>query len=487
MAAVGVVFPTKSGLYYGGAWHEPRNAKATEIFSPATGEPLMTIQEGSAADVPAAVAAAQAGFAKWRDVPPLERARLLKELARIVRANSKDIALLDAMDCGNPISELLFDVETTAFLLEYFAGLVTEMKGASVPMGPDAVSFSVREPYGVVARIAPFNHPFLLSVGKAAAVLAAGNALIIKPSEQTPLSVLRAAELFDDVLPAGVFNVLPGDRALGAALVADPGVSMVGLIGSISTGRAVMRTASDTLKRVLLELGGKNALIAFPDTDPDKIAGAMVQGMNFTWCGQSCGSTSRAFVHDDIYAAVLERLPAHIARYRPGLPNDPLTTMGSLADRKQLERAWSYIDNAKAEGARLLCGGHQPDDPALKNGCFLMPTIFADVTMEMRIAREEIFGPILSVLRWDDEVEMLRQVNQVEYGLTCAIWTRDVAKAHRLASRVEAGFCWINDVVRHAVGSPFGGYKQSGIGREECLEELLSFTQGKNIFINLNN
>src|SRR5579883_2015995 len=244
MAAVGVVFPTKSGLYYGGAWHEPRNAKATEIFSPATGEPLMTIQEGSAADVPAAVAAAQAGFAKWRDVPPLERARLLKELARIVRANSKDIALLDAMDCGNPISELLFDVETTAFLLEYFAGLVTEMKGASVPMGPDAVSFSVREPYGVVARIAPFNHPFLLSVGKAAAVLAAGNALIIKPSEQTPLSVLRAAELFDDVLPAGVFNVLPGDRALGAALVADPGVSMVGLIGSISTGRAVMRTAS---------------------------------------------------------------------------------------------------------------------------------------------------------------------------------------------------------------------------------------------------
>ena len=479
--------PPEKGLYYGGGWHAPVDGGFQDLTSPATGKPIGRISVGSAADVPAVIAAAQSGARIWRDVPPLERARILKEMASIVRANARELALLDTMGNGNPIAATERSALFTAHQLEFFAGLVTEMKGTSVPHGSNTVSFSVREPYGVVVRIAAYNHPLGFAIGKAAAPLAAGNALIVKPAEQAPLSALKAAELFDGLLPPGVLNVLPGERAFSAALVDHPAVSMIALIGSVPTGKAVMRAAADGLKRVLFELGGKNALIALPDCDPDKIAQAMVAGMNYTWCGQSCGSTSRVFLHADIHDAVLERLPHHISRYTPGLPDDPATTMGSLVDAKALARVKSYIESAHQEGARLISGGKPPSDPALADGCFMLPTVFADVSMDMRIAREEIFGPVQSVLKWTDEEEMLRQVNQVEYGLTCAVWTRDVANAHRIASRVEAGFCWINDVARHATGSPFGGYKQSGIGREECLEELLGFTQEKNILINLDN
>ena len=480
-------FPDGLGLYYGGVWHEPTAGRSVDVRSPATDDLLCNIKVGSATDVRPAVDAAKRGFQEWRDVPPLERARLLREIAKRIRANARELAQIESMDGGNPISEMMGDVMGTAAMLDYFAGLVTEMKGSSVPNGPGTVCFSVREPYGVVARIAPYNHPLGFSLAKAAAPLAAGNAVVVKPPEQAPLSTLRAVELFDGVLPAGVFNVLSGDRDLGAALVSDPGVSMVALVGSVPTGRAVMRAAADTLKPVMFELGGKNALIAFPDCDPDKIARAMVAGMNYTWCGQSCGSVSRAFIHEAIHDQVLSRLPKYLNRYKPGLPSDPDTTMGALVDGKALERVKSYIASAKQEGARLIYGGSSPEDPALAKGCFMQPTVFADVTMDMKVAREEIFGPVQSVIKWSDEAEMLRQVNQVEYGLTCAVWTRDVARAHRIVSRVEAGFCWINDVARHSLGSPFGGYKQSGIGREECLEELLSFTQEKNVLINLNN
>jgi betaine-aldehyde dehydrogenase len=480
-------FPGGRGLYYGGAWHVPKRNKARDIFNPATGECLTTIFDASNEDVAAAVAAAKRGFEEWRRISPVERGRLIRHLAGIVRKNAKELALIDASDCGNPIAHLTMDVEVAAQSLEFFAGLVTEMKGSSVPQGADALSFSVREPYGVVVRLAPFNHPLLFSVAKAAAPLAAGNSIIIKPPEQAPLSALRIAELFDGILPPGVFNVLVGDRTLGAALVSDPGVSMVGLVGSIPTGRAVMRAASDSLKRVIFELGGKNALIALPDSNPNEIAAAIVGGMNFSWCGQSCGSTSRAFVHEDIYEEVVSNLATHAAKFCPGLPTDFNTTMGCLINKNALDRVKDYIDAGLSDGARLIYGGTQPDDPLLANGYFMLPTIFVDVTMDMRIAKEEIFGPVLSIIKWRDEEEMLRLVNQVDYGLTCAVWTRDVAKAHRIVSQVEAGFCWINDTSRHIQGSPFGGYKQSGIGREECLEELLAFTQEKNVYINFNN
>lgn len=485
MSEPNTILLSKTGLFYGGAWHLAVEGGEADIASPATGLNLARIAYASFADVDPAVAAAAAGFLIWRDVHPAERAKILREIAAVIRANLEELALLDAIDCGNPVEELRRDVEVSATYFDFFAGLVTEIKGASVPVGPDALSFSVREPYGVVVRIAPFNHPFIFGVGRTAAALAAGNSIIVKPPEQAPLSALRTADLIGHLLPPGVYNVLPGDRDLGAALVAHRDTALIAVTGSVPTGKAVMRSASDTLKRTILELGGKNALLALPDADPEKVAAAMVRGMNFTWCGQSCGSTSRAFVHADIYDDVIARLPAHAAKFKPGLPNDPATTMGCLVNEAQFKRVTGYIEGAKKDGARLVYGGKRPSDPALANGYFIEPTIFADVTMEMAVAREEIFGPVLSVIRWSDEDEAMRQVNQVEYGLTFSVFTRDVVKAHRIVARAQAGFCWINDVSRHVLGSPFGGYKQSGIGREECLEELLAYTQEKNVFVNL--
>jgi betaine-aldehyde dehydrogenase len=377
------------------------------------------------------------------------------------------------------------DAQAAAAQIEFYAGLVTEMKGASIPMGPDAVNFSVREPLGAVGRIVPFNHPFMFVAGKSAAPLAAGNTVVMKPPEQAPLSSLRFAELIDGILPPGVWNLVPGGKEVGQVLAAHPDVAKVALIGSVPTGRAVMKAAADTLKPVLLELGGKNALIAYPDADLEAVSAAVVDGMNFTWCGQSCGSTSRAFVHERIYAQVLARVRQSIKRFKPGIPTDPNTTMGAIVSKAQYERVLGYIEAGLKDGASLIAGGKRPADPHLANGFFVEPTIFADVTMDMQIAREEIFGPILSIFRWNNEAAMLDQVNAVEYGLTCAIWTNDLGTAHRVAAEVEAGFVWVNDVSKHFLGAPFGGYKQSGIGREESIEELLSFTREKNIHINL--
>jgi betaine-aldehyde dehydrogenase len=480
-----VVLPSQTGLYYGGAWHRAQQGGEVDVHSPATGELLCRIADATPADAEAAIAAAEAGFREWRRVPPLERAKVLRAMAELVRRHGRELAALDAADGGNPITEMMGDVMIAAGQMDFFAGLVTEMKGASIPMGPDAVNFSVREPRGVVARIIPFNHPFMFCAGKSAAPLAAGNSVIIKPPEQAPLSALRLAELIGGLLPPGVFNVLPGGREVGAVLTSHPGIAMVALIGSVPTGKAVMRAASDTLKPVLLELGGKNALIAYGDADPDEVAKAVVSGMNFTWCGQSCGSTSRAFLHEAIHDAVVERIAARAAAYKPGIPTDPATTMGAIVSRSQHEKVLRYIASAQAEGARLVCGGKAPDAPELAGGSFVEPTVFADVTMDMTIAREEIFGPVLAVLKWSDEASMLEQVNRVEYGLTCSIWTNDLVTAHRTAAAVEAGFVWINETSKHFLGTPFGGYKQSGLGREECLEELIAFTQEKNIHVNL--
>jgi betaine-aldehyde dehydrogenase len=480
------VLPRRRELFYDGKWQAPSAGRLVQVSSPATGEPICEIADAGVEDVDMVVAAARRGFLEWRDVHPAERANILREIAGILRDHARELAYLDSADGGSPVREMEADALAAARQMEFFAGLVTEMKGTSIPMGPNAVNFSVREPMGVVARIVPFNHPFMFSAGKSAAPLAAGNAVIVKPPEQAPLSALRLAELIGHLLPAGVFNVLPGNRDVGSALVAHPGVAMVALIGSVPTGRAVMRSAAASIKPTLLELGGKNALIAFADVDVQKVAAAIISGMNFTWCGQSCGSTSRAFVHDQIYDRVIEQVVQEAATFRPGTPTEPSTTMGAIVSQAQFERVLSYIEAGKREGARLVHGGGRPSAPELSRGWFIEPTIFADVTADMTIAREEIFGPVLSILRWSDETAMLKAVNGTEFGLTCSIWTNDLNRAHRTAMRVEAGYVWINHVGQHFLGAPFGGFKQSGMGREECLEELLSFTQEKNIYLKLN-
>jgi betaine-aldehyde dehydrogenase len=480
-----IPLPQQRGVYYGGAWHKPHAGRFATTWNPGTGESLGKVADASAEDVDAAVVAAKRAFASWKDELPLERARLVRAVADVVRRHAEELALIDAANGGNPVREMVGDAKVAAAQLDFFAGLVTEMKGASIPMGPNAVDFSLREPLGVVARIVPFNHPAMFCAGKAAAPLAAGNCVVVKPPEQAPLSALRLAELVHDVLPPGVFNVVPGGRDVGAALARHPGVAKVALIGSVAAGRAVMREASDTLKPLLLELGGKNALIAFADADPDEVAAAVVAGMNFTWCGQSCGSTSRAFVHEAIHERVVDGIVRRIGAFRPGLPTDHATTMGAIVSREQRDRVLAFIESARSEGARLVCGGGVPADPLLARGFYVEPTVFADVTPEMRIAREEIFGPVLAVLRWSDERAMLDEVNAVEYGLTCSIWTNDVTVAHRTAMAVDVGYVWVNDVGRHFLGAPFGGVKQSGFGREECVEEMLGFTREKNVHVRL--
>jgi betaine-aldehyde dehydrogenase len=483
-AAQAVKLPQNRGAYYGGAWHEPKTGKFIDTMNPGTGSSLGKVADAGAEDIDAAVASAKAGFKEWRRVLPLERAKILRRIAEILRANAQELAMIDAADCGNPVREMLSDAMIAAAQMDFFAGFVTEMKGASIPMGPDVVNFSVREPLGVVGRVIPFNHPFMFCAGKSAAPLAAGNSVVVKPPEQAPLSSLRLAELIGGLLPPGVFNVVPGGRDAGQRLASHPDVAMIALIGSVPTGRAVMKAAADTVKRTMLELGGKNALIAYPDADPDEVANAVIGGMNFTWCGQSCGSTSRAFLHEKIYDAVVSRVKEKISHFKPGIPTDMNTTMGAIVSKVQYDRVMSYIETSKNEGAELISGGKRPDDPALKDGLYIEPTVFA-VTGKNRIAREEIFGPVLGVFKWDDETQMLADVNAVEYGLTASIWTNDLNTAHRTAMAVEAGYVWINEFGKHFLGAPFGGFKQSGLGREECFEEMISFTQEKNIHVKL--
>jgi betaine-aldehyde dehydrogenase len=404
-----------------------------------------------------------------------------------MRLHAEELALVDAVDCGSPITEMLRDAAMSSRAVDFYAGLVTEIKGETVPLGPSYLNYTLREPLGVVARIIAYNHPLMFATMRSAAPLAAGNTIIVKPAAQTPLSALRLAELVHEaaIFPPGVFNVLTGGRTCGAALAKHTDVARVAVIGSISTGKAVLRAAVDTMKSVGLELGGKNALLAFPDADPAHIAAGAIAGMNLAWAGQSCGSTSRIFLHESHHDLVIEKMVAASAHYRPGHPTDPSTTMGALIDESSLEKVERYVALGIEEGAKLVCGGRRPQLPGMAKGTFYEPTIFRDVEMTMRIAREEIFGPVISVLRWSNEDELIQMVNDVDYGLTAAIFTRDLATAHRVASRVEAGYIWVNHAGPHFIGIPFGGYKQSGIGREEGIEEMLACTQIKNINVKL--
>ncbi len=481
------LLPEHRQLYYGGAWHPSLKNGTTDLINPATGSSLGIVAEAGSSDVDAAVAAARMAFQTWRHIKPLERADRLRALAASLRRHSNELATLDAIDCGNPVAEMHRDVEMGARGLELFAGLVTEIKGETIPISSDHLNYTVREPLGVIARIIAFNHPIMFATMRCAAPLAAGNTIIVKPSVQAPLSALRLAEIIDEeeLLPPGVYNVLTGDQECGSALSSHPDIAKVSLIGSVGTGKKILRAAADTVKHVGLEMGGKNALIAYPDQSIEAIADGAIMGMNLTWAGQSCGSTSRVFLHTSHHDAVLEKIIAGCAHYVPGDPTDPKTTMGPLISKTQFDKSLMYIDAGIQEGATLRCGGKVCNTKGFEDGYFIQPTVFSDVTMSMRIAREEIFGPVLSVFRWENEDDLFQQVNDTDYGLSAAIFTKDLTTAHRAAARVEAGYIWVNHAGPHFVGAPFGGYKQSGLGREEGLEELLASTNTKNINIKL--
>jgi betaine-aldehyde dehydrogenase len=480
------ILPEHRALFYGGAWHEPHAGRYADTINPAYNEPITQAPVADAADVDAAVRAANAAFDAWSRVPPTQRGLLLRQAAAVLRKHSYALAQLDSLNNGNPVSILAHDANFAADGIDYFAGLATEIKGETIPMGDGNLNYTVREPLGVVARIVAYNHPLMFAALRIAAPLAAGNTVVAKSPDQAPLSIIRLAELIGDIFPPGVVNFLCGGRECGEALAQHPLVRKITLIGGVPTGKAVMKSAADGLKPVLLELGGKNALIGYPDADIDKLVAGIVAGMNFTWSGQSCGSTSRVFLHESIHdrvlAGVAELLPQ---RHRPGIPTDPMTTMGSLVSRAQLDKVKGFVQSALDEGARLVVGGKPPGDPALANGFFFEPTVFADMKPHMRLAREEVFGPVMSVFKWSDEDQLFDDVNAVDFGLTGSIWTRDLNTAHRAARRIHTGYVWINNTSQHFMGAPFGGVKHSGIGREECFDELLEFTYTKNVNLKL--
>ncbi len=478
------VLPRQRGHFWGGDWQAGTGGQKVFSINPSTGEALTDFTLGTAQDVDMAVQAARQAFPAWAATPPLIRGRLLRRAADIVREHALELALIDAADCGNPVKAMQMDAELAATQLEYFAGLVLEAKGETLPTGGAALNYTLREPLGVVARIYPFNHPFMFAAGKMAAPLAAGNTLVLKPPQQAPLSTLRLMELLEGVFPPGVLNCVVGDREVGAALASHSDVAAVGLIGSVGAGKAVLRAAGDSMKRSLLELGGKNPLIVYPDADFEAAVDGAVRGMNFTWCGQSCGSTSRLLLHESLHDRFIEALVTLLSRrHRPGIATHMGTTMGALIDRTQYDRSMGYIHQAQIEGAWVAYGGKHP--VGLENGFFIEPTVLTGVQPEHCIAREEVFGPVLSVMRWRDEQEMLQIANGLEMGLTASVWTQNLATAHVVASRLQAGYVWINECSIHTPGAPFGGYKQSGTGREECLEEMYEFMQVKNVHVNL--
>lgn len=470
-------------LWIGGKWMKPVHGKTYPVENPATGEKLAAVAFATTHDVENAYQAALLAFQDWRSAPAAERATLLHRISHVVLEHLDELAILEARNSGNPLQTCIEDIRKGVAALQSAAGYVMELKGETYPATtPRNLHLSVREPYGVVGQIVPFNHPLLFLLSRVGAALAAGNATIIKPAEQTPVTALRLAELLTGVVPPGLINILTGGAETGAAIVSHPKIRRIAFTGGVETGLAVLRTAAEsgTIKRITLELGGKNPIILFPDCNLDRAIPAVVQGMNFTRCqGQSCGSTSRLFLHEDIYNDALERILELASNIRPGLPELPETEMGPLVSRKQFNRVLEYIESAKRQGARLLLGGSKANEPELSRGYFVMPTIFDEVRPDMTIAQEEIFGPVLSVIRWRDYDEMITHVNNVRFGLTASIWTENINTALRTAAAVEAGFIWVNGVEKRYAGVPFGGYKDSGFGQEHGLKEIISYTQEK--------
>jgi betaine-aldehyde dehydrogenase len=459
------------------------SGETIEAIDPATGERLASFPRGGAQDVDLAVEAARSAFPAWRETAITERAACVERLAELVLEHADELALLDVLDNGSPIREMRNDAHLAVMQMRYFAGLALQLRGETIPTGHGRLNYTLREPFGVVGRIIPFNHPLMFAAGKLAAPLVAGNTVVLKPSEHTSLSALRLADLIVEALPAGVANVVTGFGAeAGDALVAHPHVRRLAFIGSVETGLAIQRRAAErVVKTVTLELGGKNPIAVFPDADLEQAIDGAVRGMNFTWQGQSCGSTSRLLVHESLHEDFVEQLAARIEALRSGPPTDVSTDTGAIVHRRQYDKVLSYLELGRAEGARLVVGGGPAEEAELKGGMFLRPTLFDGVRPDSRLAQEEIFGPVLAVMPFGDYDEAIAIANSVGYGLTASVFTRDLSIAHRFARDVEAGYVWVNDSSRHFAGAPYGGVKNSGVGREEGFEELASYTEPKNV------
>jgi acyl-CoA reductase-like NAD-dependent aldehyde dehydrogenase len=458
-----------------------------ETVNPATGVVIARVPLGGKADVDRAVEAAQRAFeGPWSTWSAAKRGRTLAKFAELAKKNIEELAQLEREDIGKPIASARIEAFAVSLVLEYYAGAANKHMGETVPTSLPGLDFTLREPIGVVGLIIPWNFPLNMAAWKIGPALAAGNTIVLKPASYAPLSVMRLVELAQEAgFPPGVVNVVtgPGGTA-GAALAGHPAVGKVAFTGETTTGQEVLRLAASNVKRVSLELGGKSPSICFADTDLQRFAKESQMAV-FGNAGQNCHARSRVLVEQSAYDQVVELFAAQAARLVVGDPADELTQVGPLISQRHLERVTGYVEAGREEGARLVTGGTQPDDEALREGAFLLPTVFADCRPEMRIVREEIFGPVVTLMPFDDEADAIRQANATIYGLSGSVWTRDIGRALRVARAVQAGTIAINSHQTVHTEAPFGGYRMSGFGRELGMHALDEYTQIKNVFVDL--
>jgi len=469
-----------------GEWVEARSGRTFPVMNPATGEPMATVPDAAAEDVDRAVKAARRAFDGWRDTTAQERGRVLFRLADVVRRESKRLAGLETLNSGKPLPESEFDITDTATCFEYYGGLATKLHGEVLTVPDNALSLALKEPVGVAAQVIPWNYPLLMAAWKLAPAICAGCTMVIKPAEQTPVTLLELARFFEECgLPKGVVNVVTGfGETAGAPLVAHAQVDKIAFTGSVEVGKSVMRAAAETLKKVSLELGGKSPNIFFADADFEAAVDGALFGV-FINQGEVCSAGSRVLVQKPIYQKMLDAMVEKAKGIKLGPGTDPATKMGPLVSKAQMERVLRYQEIGKKE-AKVATGGGRPSDPGLQRGYFVEPTIFYDVDNSARIAREEIFGPVMAVIPFEDEADALRIANDTPYGLAAAVWSRDIFKCLRMVKKLQAGIVWVNHMQPTYVEAPWGGYKMSGIGRELGPWGAEEYLQVKQVHINLN-
>jgi betaine-aldehyde dehydrogenase len=481
--------PRRYQLFIDGQFVDAESGKTFKSPNPATGETFAEVAEAEQADVDKAVAAARKAFeGKWSKISARDRGRLLYKLSQLIEEHAGELATLETSDNGKPIKESTYiDLPGVVENFEYFAGWPTKIEGETIPVPGQMFNYTLREPVGVCGQIIPWNFPLLMAAWKLAPALACGNTVVLKPAEQTPVTSLELAKLIQEAgFPEGVVNVIPGyGETAGAALASHPGIDKIAFTGSTEIGKVVARSAAENLTRVSLELGGKAPNVIFADADLDQAINGAMMGIFFNQ-GQVCCAGSRVFVEAKVKDEFLARFKEKADKIKVGDPMDKATLMGPQVSVEQLDRIKGYVDIAREEGATVFAGGGQPKmEGAFQNGYFFQPTIFSDVNNSMRVAQEEIFGPVSSVIAFDNDDDLLKQANETMYGLSAGIWTRDITRAHRFAKAIKAGVVWINTFNMMNAASPFGGYKQSGYGREMGKHALELYTQVKSVWVDL--
>lgn len=478
--------PTLIKPYISGKYVDSTSNELFTTINPATGKKLADIQHCGIEEINLAVEAAKKGQAIWAAMPGIERARVLHKAVALLRQYNNELAELEVMDTGKPIQEAnCVDIVTGADVIEYFAGIADKVEGTYQDLGNGNFYYTRQEPLGIVAGIGAWNYPIQIAMWKSAPALAAGNAMIFKPSEETPITAAKLAEIYSQAgLPDGVFNVVQGDYRTGQALVNHPAIEKISFTGSVPTGKAVMQGAANTLKETTMELGGKSPLIIFEDTSVEVAVSAAMLA-NFYTQGEVCTNGTRVYVHEAIYEHFCRELKQRTEAMQIGDPLNPDTQVGALISQKHLDKVLSYIEHGKSDGATLLCGGERATEQGLENGFFVKPTVFINCRDDMSIVTDEIFGPVMSVMTFSDESSVITAANQSELGLAAGVFTRDISRAHRVIGQLNAGICWINTWGASPAEMPVGGYKQSGIGRENGIQTLYAYTQTKSVYVQL--